>query len=1348
MATDTTTDNATDTATDSTNSSASATIDKSYKICSVLGGLDVTRLVSSSTRSFFGGAIEDVELVREFVSEAITNQGLRGGLSDLSALNQTLDWAARGFDGPTTTLEAGMGYCDDRSDRRIDRLVSVPNKPLVGDKQTDMAIVDSVSLLFPWIVDRKSNHKSWWVDHQNGRSEGSKKEPFLFDALYTAAWIGSYGEAWAYYPPLRVFGEGSPLNLADVIGGDYNSHDEAFVKPNLPQNNRERTAFFTTPYPDTAVPGLSLITAMAPIYYTGSFRDYTYNDTYIASTGLDIAVPLVSPLLEVLDDKLTQQSFGILVDATNFATIVITQAVVDMIYPPLTGFEEERVTYDKTDGTVVQDRRNQTYLVSDTILQDLTTLANANWTGLHADVQALNPGARGYSTMNLTLTNHESPTEFYVMYERWQYVADWVLLVFAPTAEVDNAVNVGIFSTQDLQTSALVLEGVKGTTLVGRAIIINRGSLDVTVSMATMPSWIRLVSTLEGHLRAGENATVEFDVLTVGLDVGTSSVFVTLNVQDDAYPDCFFDNTISFELSVKVLAVDCVATTGDKLRVADEDGNCICASSALQIGGNCVANSVLLPSILIPLLMLAFLAVHLYVKRKRKQADSVWAVMASELRFDDPPEIVGRGTFGLVLRAEYRGTQVAVKRVIPPKVKASKDKGTQVEKRNLLLGAGDIANNDSTEGGKNIVGTQSTVIKLKKKVSATNVMFDFKDEEEVIKSTVPVSDDDEEVDEDGVIQCYVMEAGTFQRRQSMVTMNTGRSAMLKERSENSQLGHSSDEPADTNATVSSNDFNVNGLKSGAYKNTKSNGRGTRSGSAEKTHSLWHKHVMYRDEYSRLKIDFIREMRHLSTLRHPCITTVMGAVINKLDEPMLVMELMEHGSLYDVLHNETMVIEGEFVLPILRDIAQGLRFLHSAVPQVIHGDLKAQNILVDSKFRAKVADFGLSQKKQVGAAGTPLWMAPELLRGESDNTAASDVYSFGIILYEVYSRKDPYQGEDHRRVLEEICDPSTNKRPPIPSSMPPAIVSLMSDCLVEDPGSRPTFEELDNRLRRLDVANIEPGKMKFSIQNKQMTDAERNISLLLEVFPKHIAEALRDGRKVEPEHHDCVTIFFSDIVGFTTIAGSVSVLKVADMLDRLYLRFDNLSRIYDVFKIETIGDAWMGVTNLVKDQPDHAKRLAQFAIAAVQAASETPIDLEDPARGNVQIRVGFHSGPVLSNVIGSRNPKYSIFGDTVNTSARMESHSLPGRIQCSERAAGLLKAQGPEILLAYRGTIHVKGKGEMDTYWVNEVASLANQQPPEGPAFRNIQKGESNCVDDAEESEAQKGMVSDDALPPV
>ena len=88
------------------------------------------------------------------------------------------------------------------------------------------------------------------------------------------------------------------------------------------------------------------------------------------------------------------------------------------------------------------------------------------------------------------------------------------------------------------------------------------------------------------------------------------------------------------------------------------------------------------------------------------------------------------------------------------------------------------------------------------------------------------------------------------------------------------------------------------------------------------------------------------------------------------DPLLVMEYMDRGSLSDLLHNETVSIDGEQILPILRDVASGVRFLHASNPRVLHGDIKARNILVDSKFRAKVTDFGLSQKKRIGASGTP------------------------------------------------------------------------------------------------------------------------------------------------------------------------------------------------------------------------------------------------------------------------------------------------------------------------------------------------------------------------------------------
>ena len=309
------------------------------------------------------------------------------------------------------------------------------------------------------------------------------------------------------------------------------------------------------------------------------------------------------------------------------------------------------------------------------------------------------------------------------------------------------------------------------------------------------------------------------------------------------------------------------------------------------------------------------------------------------------------------------------------------------------------------------------------------------------------------------------------------------------------------------------------------------------------------------------------------------------------------------------------------------------------------DLKAANCLVDDKFRAKVADFGFSVKKKIKksagfSTGTPYFMSPELLRNESDNTAESDVYAFGIILYEVFSRKDPYEGEEYEDVIRAVADPEVNKRPPIPSSMPAEVTALLyTPALQADPKSRPSFQEISAFLKRFQADNVDPGQQIKHTRRLSNGDASRR--LLDEIFPPHIAQALRDGRKVEPEHFECVTIFFSDVVGYTTLSAEMPPMKVSNMLDRLYTRFDDLSKQRGVHKLETIGDgelenvmkfsfalmfpcfayflkffsvlfssqyssntkhtcrffsAWMGVTNLFESSPeDHVRRIALFSM---------------------------------------------------------------------------------------------------------------------------------------------------------
>jgi hypothetical protein len=416
-----------------------------------------------------------------------------------------------------------------------------------------------------------------------------------------------------------------------------------------------------------ALEGVALITATAPVYFTGNFMGYTYNDTYVAALGVDIAVSSVSAFLDVLQDSLTASSFGMLVDS-NFNTIVISQEVVNRIYPKRTGMEEARITYDKVDGRIARDRRNQTYLPSDTIVQDLTKLQNADWGRLLTEVRRLPPGGRTFTTLDITLTGDETPTEFYVMFEHWEYVADWSLLVFAPTEQVRSAINVyttsdGLLSSSSTptnSTSVIVMEGEGGTLLRGSSTIVNGGHLDVLVSVKVIPHWIELetgnvnfasTTHLLGH---DESLRIPFRVHTQDLDTGTQSSAIVFDIQDADYPDCFFRQDLAIPFSVKVTAPICA----DSSRVTDANGVCVCSPSSVVISGNCVDIAILVVAIVVPILAITMLLLYLYALRTRKTGDSIWEVNLSELKFDSPPKVIGQGSFGQVLKAEYRGMTV------------------------------------------------------------------------------------------------------------------------------------------------------------------------------------------------------------------------------------------------------------------------------------------------------------------------------------------------------------------------------------------------------------------------------------------------------------------------------------------------------------------------------------------------------------------------------------------------------------------------------------------------------------------------------------------------------------------
>ncbi|KAG8568413.1 hypothetical protein GDO81_013988 [Engystomops pustulosus] len=214
-------------------------------------------------------------------------------------------------------------------------------------------------------------------------------------------------------------------------------------------------------------------------------------------------------------------------------------------------------------------------------------------------------------------------------------------------------------------------------------------------------------------------------------------------------------------------------------------------------------------------------------------------------------------------------------------------------------------------------------------------------------------------------------------------------------------------------------------------------------------------------------------------------------------------------------------------------------------------------------------------------------------------------------------------------------------------------------------------------------------------------------LLHQMLPKSVAKQLRKNKHVEAESYDQVTIFFSDIVGFTSISASCTPLQVVKMLNNLYICFDSRIESYNVYKVETIGDAYMVVSGLPeRSNGKHADEIAKMSLDLVAAVRQVIIPHMPSER--LQLRVGIHTGPCVAGVVGYKMPRYCLFGDTVNTASRMESTSLPQKIHISSATYQVLLIDNA-YEIEPRGEIEVKGKGKMKTYWLigNKNYSVQN-----------------------------------------
>ncbi|VDO54463.1 unnamed protein product [Haemonchus placei] len=426
-----------------------------------------------------------------------------------------------------------------------------------------------------------------------------------------------------------------------------------------------------------------------------------------------------------------------------------------------------------------------------------------------------------------------------------------------------------------------------------------------------------------------------------------------------------------------------------------------------------------------------------------------------------------------------------------------------------------------------------------------------------------------------------------------------------------------------------------------------------------------------------------ELRKMREFENESLNRFLGLC---LDGPQLlsIWKYCSRGSVNDVINGGTVSLDNVFIFSLLRDIANGLAFIHGSMLQY-HGYLTSECCLVDDRWQAKISDYGLRkiraydkrppEGKSWKYANNLLWTAPEVLRMECDGSREADIYSFGIICAQLVSRSSPWDINNRKEDATEILylvkkGGHAHPRPPLNVNtdleIEPALLHLIRDCWAERPSERPSVDVLKSNLKSMDP-------------NRQ------------------VAEKLKLGQSVEPETFDSVTVFFSDVVSFTKIAAKCTPLQVVNLLNDLYTIFDGIIDAHDVYKVETIGDGYLCVSGLPhRNGKQHINEICSMSLDFMDSLRNFKIP--HLSHDGVNLRIGVHTGSVVAGVVGLTMPRYCLFGDTVNTASRMESNGKPGKIHLSFEAQ-LLLAEIGGFEVESRGEVIIKGKGVMETFWL-------------------------------------------------
>ncbi|XP_055342865.1 atrial natriuretic peptide receptor 1-like isoform X2 [Paramacrobiotus metropolitanus] len=466
------------------------------------------------------------------------------------------------------------------------------------------------------------------------------------------------------------------------------------------------------------------------------------------------------------------------------------------------------------------------------------------------------------------------------------------------------------------------------------------------------------------------------------------------------------------------------------------------------------------------------------------------------------------------------------------------------------------------------------------------------------------------------------------------------------------------------------------------------------------------------------------LREYIKLNHPNVVPFLGLLPGFLCIK-LITEYRKRRSLSDLLNNKTVKLDAWLKNSFVNHLAASLTFLHGSTI-ACHGNLKTPNCIIDNYFILQLTDIDIcrSQRTTVLASDVLklLWNAPEVLRSPIKFTQSkpADLFSFGIVVQELYTECLPYHSG--RFTTQEYCTEIVNSVISVFHPLfrwnkwqncPENVKALIIGCCSESPDERYTIQQVQTFLSQhpefhhgkslmddiLDRMEKYANELEEAVgaKTEAFLDEKRKCEQLLsDIFPEAVAKSLMSGNTVYPERYDSVTICFTGINNFPTLSTAFTPNQIVRFLNDLYTIFDAKISDYDVYKVETVADSYIVTSGLpLRNGYEHVRQIAQLARTLVLVGQQ--FQSIACKHHQLQLKIGFNTGPVATAVVGIRRPRYCIFGDTMNTASRMMSTGEVLKIHVSQSSKDALTRFG--MYCELRGTTSIKGKGQENTYWL-------------------------------------------------